>query len=98
MHHYLKINDYLNTLDEKQQKSFSQVINLAIILIPIFCVLIFLFSNFQSKNEISIKEQIIEQITEFDSSNNSLNYLSSALISQTPIASENDLDNQDKTI
>lgn len=95
---YSKINDYLITLDEKQQRAFSQAAALITILIPVLVVAVFFFMNYQTKKDISIKEQIIEQIAEFDSSNNSLNYLTTSIISPMAITTENELDNKIRNI
>lgn len=90
---FLKTNEMLMTLDEKQQKITTQAITFAVLILPFTIALGLWYINFQTKKSIEIKKDIIEQVALFDSTNSSLNQLSYQAISPSGLMSQNDLDN-----
>ena len=95
---FQKFNDLMSMLDESRQKIITQLIAFFFILIPFFVVLILWWGNTQTKKEIDLKKQIIEQIALFDGNQNALNNISSNYLSPSAISGQDDLDSRIKSI
>ena len=93
-----KFNDVTSIFDESKQKLIAQLIAFFFILIPFVVVLVLWWGNNQTKIEIDIKKQIIEQIALFDGNQNALNNISSNYLSPSAITGQDDLDSRIKNI
>ncbi len=89
-----KFNDAVSGLDEDQQKIIAQVTTFTFILIPFIIVAVLWWGNSQTKKNIIIKKQIIEQIALFDGNNNTLNNVSANYLAPAAIQSQNDMENK----
>ena len=67
---FQKFSDAMMLLDEAGQKIVAQVTAFIFILVPFIFVLFLWWGNLQTKKELDIKKQIIEQIALFDGSQN----------------------------
>ncbi len=95
---FQKFSDAMMLLDEAGQKIVAQLTAFIFILIPFIFVLVLWWGNSQTKKELDIKKQIIEQIALFDGNQNALNNISSNYLSPNPIAGQEDLDSRVKNI
>ena len=95
---FQKFNDVISLLDESGQKRVAQLTTFFFILAPFIVVLVLWWGNSQTKNELDVKKQIIEQIAVFDGNQTTLNNISSNYLSPTAITGEGDLDSRVKNI
>jgi hypothetical protein len=63
----LKVDETLNALSEQQLKIFSQVSSYLIVSLPILVLLVFYFSNSMLKSDISLKNEILNEINYYNS-------------------------------
>ena len=95
---FQKFSDAMMLLDEAGQKIVAQVSAFIFILAPFIFVLFLWWGNLQTKKELDIKKQIIEQIALFDGNQNALSNISSNYLSPTAITGQDDLDSRVKNI
>lgn len=91
---FQKFNEVTSNLDEPGQKLIAQLISFTFILIPFTFVLILWWGNFQTKNGLELKKQIIEQIAIFEGNQNTLNNLSANYLSPNAVTGKEDLENR----
>lgn len=95
---FQKFNDAISSLEESQQKIVAQVITFSFILLPFIFVIILWWGNSQTKKNIEIKKQIIEQIALFDGNKNALNNISANYLAPSAVNGQDDLDNRLRNI
>ena len=95
---FQKFDDLTANLNESQQKIIVQVITFTLVLLPYAFVAVLWWENFQTKKNLDIKKQIIDQIAMFDGNKGTLNNLSSNYLAPSPINSQVDLDNKIRNI
>lgn len=95
---FQKFNDALSVLDEAQQKLVAQVAAFFFLLAPFVFVLVLWWGNSQTKKDLDVKKQIIEQIGIFEGNQNALNNISFNYLSPHPIMGQDDLDNKIRNI
>lgn len=91
---FLKINDFLNNLDEEQQKIFAQVLTFSLIILPYLFAATLWWGNHQSRARLDIKSQILQQISTLNGSKEALANVSSTYLAPTAILGTEDLDNK----
>lgn len=91
---FQKFNDALSSLEESQQKITAQVITFSFILLPYVAVGILWWGNSQTKKNLEIKKQIIEQIALFDGNKNALNNISANYLAPSAVNGRDDLENR----
>lgn len=91
---FQKLNDAISNLDESGQKLAAQITTFSFILLPFICVIILWWGNFQVKNGLEEKKQIIDQIALFEGNQSSLNNISANYLSPNAITGKEDLDNR----
>jgi hypothetical protein len=95
---FLKFNDVLANLNEEQQKLTAQLTTFISLLVPFLFAAFLWYGNFQTKKNIAIKKQIIDQIALLEGHKNTLNNISANYLSPSSIISQDDLDNRIKNL
>lgn len=95
---FQKFNDALANLDENQQKIVAQVTTFLFILVPFIFVAVLWWGNSQTKKNIEVKKQIMDQIALFDGNKNTLNNISANYLAPSSIMGQDDLDNKMRNI
>lgn len=89
---FQKFNEYLSGIEEDQQKILSQVLTFSLILLPYVVVAFLWWGNHQTKKNLEVKNQILEQIATLNGSRDTLNSVSSTYVSPMPINGREDLE------
>lgn len=95
---FQKFDDLTANLNESQQKIIVQVLTFTLVFLPYIFVAVLWWGNYQTKKNLDIKKQIIDQIAMFDGNKGTLNNLSSNYLAPSPINSQVDLDNKIRNI
>ncbi len=93
-----KINEFMLTLEEQQQRLVTQAITFGFIIIPFIAVLSIWWSNSKIKQGIQTKTQILEQISQLNANKSALMTVSNNYIAPYAISSQMDLDNKVRSI
>ncbi|MBY0414104.1 MAG: hypothetical protein K2Q18_08055 [Bdellovibrionales bacterium] len=95
---FQKFNDALSVLDEQKQKLIAQITTFILILAP-FTVAVFLWwGNFQTKKDLDVKKQIIDQIALYEGNQSALSNVSANYLAPSAIIGQDDLDNKVRNI
>jgi len=95
---FQKFNDAISGLDEPKQKLLAQITAFFFILAPFVVVLVLWWGNHQTKKDIDIKKQIIDQISIFEGNQNALNNASANYLSPSAILGQDELDNKIRNV
>jgi hypothetical protein len=95
---FSKINEFMQTLEEQQQRIFTQAVTFGFILIPFVIVFSIWWSNSKIKQGIQTKNQILEQIAQLNANKSALMTVSNNYIAPFAISTQSDLDNKIRAI
>lgn len=93
-----KINEYLQSLEEQQQRIVTQAITFGFIIIPFIALTTIWWSNSKIKQGIQTKTQILEQISQLNANKSALMTVSNNYIAPYAISTQMDLDNKVRNI
>jgi hypothetical protein len=88
---YSQLANAIEGLPDEGQKAVNQGLTYFLSFLPILILLIVLLLNTFTRSRISEKEEIIENITQFNLLRTKSNQIGNDLIGQTPLNGENDL-------
>lgn len=91
---FQKFNEILSGFEEKQQKLFAQILTFSLILIPYLFVVTLWWGNHKAKNNLAIKNQILEQISILNGNRETKAFISSTYLSPVAILGKDDLENK----
>lgn len=88
---FQKMNEPYLALEENQKKIFAQALIFTLILIPYLIVVLIFWSNYNTKKRVEFKNQIIEQISIYNSNKENLNQATVNLLAPNVISSQEKL-------
>ncbi len=95
---YNKISDFLNNFSEQESRIIQQVLTFLFLLVPFFFVLILFFSNYQTKKELSLKKQVIEEFDVLNSNRENLMATGPQFLAPSSIQSQSDIESRVRNI
>ena len=94
----LKIDETLNTLSEQQFKIVSQAGSYLVITLPVLVLLVFYISNSMLKSDISLKNEILNEINYYNSKKREVEATGRKIISPHKVLNKSDLDSRIKRL
>lgn len=95
---FQKFNDAISSLDEPKQKIIAQITAFFFIFAPFVVVLVLWLGNHQTKKDLEIKKQIMDQISIFEGNQNALNNASANYLSPSAILGQDELDTKIRNV
>ena len=92
--YYLKYVEELSKFDESIQRKINQTLGYLLFLLPFLIIFILFLNNLSTKNNLSIKRDIIQLVNEVQYSKDRLNAIGKNIISQFKINKMEDLQNR----
>ena len=89
---FQKFNDVIANLNEDKQKLTAQIVTFTCLFIPFIFVFVLWWGNYQTKKNIGLKKQIIDQIALLEGNKNTLNNISANFLASSPLNSQDVLD------
>ncbi len=95
---FSKVSDFLNNFSEQESRVIQQILSFLFLLIPYLFVLILFISNYQTKKEISLKKQVIEEFDILNSNRENLLATGPQFLANSAIQSQSDIENRVRNI
>ena len=93
-----KINEFIQTLEEQQQRILTQALTFGLIIIPYIVVISIWWSNAKIKQAIQTKNQILEQVSLLNSNKTALMTVTNNYIAPYAIITQMDLENKLRSV